>query len=354
MPTDLDKLNANKESIISFIRRNGPSLPVSIARSIESSPLFASAFLSELGAERKVKMSNMKVGSSPLYYLPEQEHLLEKFIDHLNTREKEAFQKLKESKVLEDESLEPVIRVALRSIKDFAIPVKIRINENSKIFWKFFTISDQELKQTLQNQFSNNNQEIPKPKEEATPVSLQTPELKEESKGVDSSQQETKTKQKFESPIEKKQDQIELPKEKEIEETKKEEEEEPEEEQETSEEKEIEQKREAPQPKKIESNFTEKLKEHLESRNIEIISILSEKKKEITAKVRIETPIGKHSFFLLAKDKKKVNENDLTIAIQNAQTKKLSAIVASTGELDKKASAYLDDWHGLVKFEKIK
>jgi len=142
--TDLEQLNRRKEGILSTIRLRGPSLPVQVAKAIQVSPLFASAFLSELKSEDKVKISNMRVGSSPLYYLKGQEHLLENFTMHLNQRENEAFMLLKEKAVLLDEKQEPVVRVAMRAIKDFAVPLKIRIDGESKLFWKHFLVSDED------------------------------------------------------------------------------------------------------------------------------------------------------------------------------------------------------------------
>jgi len=131
-----------KEKIISVLRKNGPSLPVHIAREIESSMLFTSAFLSELAAEKRIKISNMKVGNSPLYFIQGQDPMLEKFSQYLKSREKDAFASLKERKFLEDNEQEPAIRVALREIKDFAVPFK----KEGEIIWRYFTVSEKEFK----------------------------------------------------------------------------------------------------------------------------------------------------------------------------------------------------------------
>ena len=96
MPTqDTSKI---KEKIIFTLRRRGPCLPVHIANEIQTSILFASAFLSELVSEKKIKMSYMKVGSSPIYFIPGQERHLERFSEHLKSKEKEAFLLLRERK----------------------------------------------------------------------------------------------------------------------------------------------------------------------------------------------------------------------------------------------------------------
>ena len=130
-----------KEKILSAIRSEGPSLPVHISKKIEQSTLLTSAFLSELVSEKKLKITYMRVGSSPVYYLPEQKNQIEKYSHYLKSKEREAFDILKEKKIIKDSEQEPAIRVALRNLRDFAIPFK----KNNEIYWRFFTIPEQEI-----------------------------------------------------------------------------------------------------------------------------------------------------------------------------------------------------------------
>lgn len=131
-----------KEKIVGALKRRGPSLPIHIAKEIESNTIFASAFLSELISEKRVRISNMRVGSSPIYYIPGQEPLLERFSQHLKSRERDAFVLLKERKFLKDSRQEPAIRIALREIKDFAIPFR----QDEEIIWRYFTTPETEFK----------------------------------------------------------------------------------------------------------------------------------------------------------------------------------------------------------------
>jgi len=179
-----------KEKILSTLRRNGPSLPVRIARETELSTLFASAFLSELFSEQKIKFSNMKVGSSPIYLLPGQEPMLEKFSEHLKSKEKEAFILLKEKKFLDDEKQEPAIKVALRAIKDFAISFQ----KDEKTFWRFITIPEDE---------------FPEEKKVQEKPEIQKPEVTEQKEKLDifnEKPKEQKAKKKSVKKISKKQD----------------------------------------------------------------------------------------------------------------------------------------------------
>ena len=132
-----------KEKIISILKTRGPCLPVNVAKETGLSILFASAFLSEFISEKKIKISNMKVGNSPLYFIPGQEKMLENFSEYLKSKEKEAFILLKEKKILKDSEQEPAIRVALRAIKDFAIFFK----KNEEIYWRYFTTEETEIKE---------------------------------------------------------------------------------------------------------------------------------------------------------------------------------------------------------------
>ena len=133
-----------KSKMISIVQEKGPCIPVHIAKETGLSILFASAFLSELLAEKRLKMSNMRVGNSPVYFIPEQEPLLENFSNYLKSKEKEAFILLKEKSFLKDSEQHPPIRVALRALKDFAIPFR----RNDEIYWRYFTIPESELKTT--------------------------------------------------------------------------------------------------------------------------------------------------------------------------------------------------------------
>jgi len=151
-----------KEKILFILKNRGPSLPVHVAKETGLSILFASAFLSELISEKKIKISDMKIGSSPVYFLLGQEIMLENFSQYLKSKEKDAFILIKEKKFLKDTEQDPAIRVALRSIKDFAMPFK----KNEEVFWRYFSIPEKEF------------QEKEKPKR----IELQNPKIKEKPK----------------------------------------------------------------------------------------------------------------------------------------------------------------------------
>ncbi|MBS3124545.1 hypothetical protein J4437_08020, partial [Candidatus Woesearchaeota archaeon] len=135
-----------KNRIVEIIKLKGPSLPIQLAKQLNISSLFVSAFLSELAEEKRIKISSLKVGGSPLYFLEGQENQLEKFQQFLNSKEKEAFELLKQSQILRDSEQEPAIRVALRAIKDFAIAFK----KDEEIFWRYILVSESDVKNILE------------------------------------------------------------------------------------------------------------------------------------------------------------------------------------------------------------
>ena len=311
---DTQKLFENKEKIIATIKIKCPSLPIHLARIINQPPLFTSAFLAELLADKRLKISNMKVGSSPLYYIQGQELMLENFVEYLSPIEKEAFSILKQEKVLRDSDLQPVTRVAIRSIPDFAIPVQIRIGEDIILFWRYFQISDNEMHNLINSISTSPRQShLILPSQTSHPQIEQTPSKPQQEQALSTILKDMK-------PIPR-QKQISLQKQK---------------------------------KSSIESVFVSKLKEYLTAKDIEIIEILSEKKKEFMAKVRIDTLFGKQTYYLTAKDKKKITENDLTLALHKSQAEKMPCVVLSPGDLDKKAQEYRKEWHNTIKFEKLK
>ena len=302
MQQRVEEVSRTNDKILATLTSKGPCLPVQIAREIGFSPMFASAFLSELKAGDKVKLSNMRVGSSPLYYLPGQENLLEKFSGYLNQREKEAFFLLKEKRVLSDNEQPPVMRVALRAIKDFAHPVKIRAGSESKLYWRYFELAEEEVVRFV--------------REGAPTVSVKPKE-------VEKKKEEVRNEKGPRAEVEKALMEEERP----LAEIRK---------------------------RKVEqSEFVISVKDYLSAKEIEVLEVISEKKREFEAKVRIDTLLGKQEFYLVAKEKKSVNENDFAMALQKAQGKKMPALVMATGEMNKKGREHFEEWGNLVKWEKL-
>lgn len=307
-----------RNKILSTLRSRGPSLPVHIAKATELSMLFASAFLSELLSEKKIKISNMKVGSSPIYFLPGQEHSLENFSQYLTSKEKEAFILLKEKNILEDKNQEPAIRIALRAIKDFAIPFKT----NEKIFWRYFKVPATELKiekeiikepeakpinppqiisQDIQKNIDKPLKEIP---EENKEIKKQTKPKEEQKLNIfDNPKPIIKKKKQKKKTAKKKQD----------------------------------------------NKFFNKVKGFLLEKNIEILDIESFNKTDLILRIKDKDK----EQLLIAYNKKRINEADIIKAHKRALESNLNYILLSLGEPFKKLSNLIGALRDLERIEKI-
>ncbi len=131
-----------RDATVDFIRLRGPSLPAQLAKHLGSNTLLASAVLSELAGKGKVKISKMKVGGSPLCFTPGQEEQLLKFLESLDEKDRRTVWLLQERKVLRDTDMDPLVRVSLRQIKDFAVQLHVTIGNQTEIFWKYFAVPE--------------------------------------------------------------------------------------------------------------------------------------------------------------------------------------------------------------------
>ncbi|MBU0957907.1 MAG: hypothetical protein KKF56_03820 [Nanoarchaeota archaeon] len=341
-----NKFQDKKGKILEILKTRGPCLPVHVANETGLSMLFSSAFLSELLGDKQITISNLKVGGSPLYYIPHHKSQLENFTKHLEEKEQEAFQKLKEKQVLNDESQIPPIRVALRNIKDFAYSLE----HKGKLYWRIYSIDENKAKEIIEKAKERINTEEKKPTPSSTTILTpsQTPsesptepqkEIIQEKKPEEKQsiiQEIPRQKPQFEKPLQ----QI-IPEKPKIEST-------PEEK--VTEEKEPEK---PPTPKIQEKNFVKDIIELLQKEDLELLEETISKKREYQGKIRINSDIGKIEYLIIAKDKKKITENDFAVAMQKSTSEKLPVLFISPGEVVKKAGLFLSEWKNLLKFKKI-
>ena len=332
-----------KKKILAFLDQHGPSLPVPIAKHVALQPMFASAILSELLNEKRVKTSSMKVGTSPLYLIPGQEHRLDFFTENLGGVEKEAYLKLKDNKFLEDSSQEPRIRVALRGLKDFAIPTQIK----DKLYWKYFTVSNEKLRESMRDEgeivmgervvgqqiWEDIKKEVPQnhPTESVKQTEKESDEVLVETheKIVNILTKESENRErKIENILEKE------PK------------------SEISESKPVEEKKTPQKIKKMSEKeiFLEQATRILQSKNIELLEIIQFDKKQILAKARVNVD---KSCILLFIDKKRPDEKDMLKAFKKSQEYKLPYYIFTQTQPQKKLKDTADLYKALLGFGSI-
>jgi hypothetical protein len=259
----------------------------------------------------------MRVGGTPIYFLPGQEQELEKFSIHLPHKEREALNLLKQKRFLKDSEQEPAIRVALRSIRDFSFPFK----KGEDLYWRHISVPE--------NEIFEQKIEV---KEEVK----EKEEKKEIEKEVKEQKVETKPEEKKEKPRKERKPR----QKKEVKEVK-------------------EQKLEIfDKPLKTEkliekSDFIKNIEKFLERNSIKIIREIELKKREYYAIVETENKLGVQGFLCIAKDKRNVNENDLRIGLEKAREMKSPLLFIAPGSLNKKGAAYIEEMKNLVKFISI-
>ncbi|MBS3105590.1 hypothetical protein J4234_05000 [Candidatus Woesearchaeota archaeon] len=296
----MEKALETRERIVEIVKQKGPVLPVHISKEIGSDILMASAHLAELTASKRLKISTIKVGGSPLYYLQGQEEMLQKFIGSMNDKEKKAFDLLSQSKILRDAEQEPVVRVALREIKDFAIPLNVTHNNNKEMFWKWYLANNEEAEGLIKQKL----QILEKPIERK--VEQETIKRQEE-KPIQLTQKQTKEKT-----------------------TKK------------------------YKPRDKEDNFLKDIMRFFEKNRINVISSeIIKRDSEIDFLVELPSVVGNLQYYCKARNKKKISDSDLSNAYVKGQFKKLPVIVLSPGELSSKAQEILAKELNNITFKKI-
>lgn len=295
-------IQEKKRKILEFLESNGPSLPVQVARAIQMDPVFASAILSELIASKQIKTSYMRIGSSPLYLIPGQEKRLEEKSENLKSIEKEAQESLKSEKILYDEDCAPATRVALRNIKDFAIPFKFK----DKITWKYAFTPKEEVDKILFPKESSKEEEPEVPKAwEAKRKEIN--DAKEESKKIENIPKEKPTQEKEHK------------------------------------------KKESKETPYVPKTFLEKIEKFLEKQNTAIIAIEEVDKKKVTAIIKLQDSKA----MLFAFNKIRINEAELIKCYKIAEKKNLPYKIITNGEPTKKLSDTIQAYQNLLKMEKL-
>jgi hypothetical protein len=293
-----------REKILSFLGQNGPSVPTAIAKQLEGDSFFASAYLSEMKEQGKIKISSLKMGGSPLYYIPGQEEMLQNFSDNLNEKEKRIYDMLREKKILRDSSLVPVFRAAIRMIKDFAVPLTVDVNGNKELFWKWSLLANNEAGEIVRKLLGIKKEE-PKPAKVEGKTEVRKEEIKE----------------KIEEKKEEREEKIEEAAEEEV--------------------------------KEAARAFIDEVREYFSRNNIKIIDEKIIRKTEMEFIVEVPSPVGQLKYYVKAKSKKRLNDGDLSSVFIQAQSRRMPALFLGKGELTKKAMEMLENEFKGMRYNKI-
>ncbi|MDO8480312.1 MAG: hypothetical protein Q7S65_00685 [Nanoarchaeota archaeon] len=315
----------SREKIRAFLELKGPSLPYAVSKEMGLSVTFASAYLAEMSDRGMVRISNIKVGGgSPVYYLPGQEAQLQSYANNLGEKQKRVYDLLKEKQVLQDRALEPVMRAAIRDIKDFAVKCEAKNGEAIEIFWKWYLLQDEEAKKLTAQLLGVEEKKQPSAAQPKVERPTETPREKVSRP----TQPQQKTLQTQEARVQRPSNppsiQAQIQKEIVI---------------------------EKPQEKTEKHKASELYREVLQFFQNKGITVIEEnvlRKTEMDFIVRIPSPAGDLRYFVKAKGKKSISDGDLSSLFFQAQSKRLPALFLSKGDLTKKAKEMLDkEFHGM-------
>ncbi len=313
----------DQDRILQYIGSIGPTTPSKIAKVINTDTLLASAHLSDLASQKKVKISSVKIGGTPLYYLPGQEERLYQFAQgNINPKDHEVLEMLKVQRVLREVELELLPRVALRGLKDFAIPFNVTIGGQTELFWKFYLVSEAERDQMVKQMLTPVEE-----KREEGRVELPMSEAQGAAAGVQEEVTFGVTQIGLGGEhIEKQRSLVEQ-------------------EGEIRGYSEKVGQRAKPKRKRVvvAETFLEDIEDHFKKLKIIIEQKETVKKNgELNLFVKVPSVVGTIRYFCKAKNKSKCDEKDLSLAYMEAQIKKLPLLFLYTDELAKKAQEMLD------------
>tara|TARA_Y100000310_G_scaffold211572_1_gene212313 strand:- start:319 stop:1191 length:873 start_codon:yes stop_codon:yes gene_type:complete len=274
-----------KTDALNFIRREGPIQPSQLASELNTNILFASAILSELVSNKHSKITSVKKGGSPFYYIKGQEPKLESLQEFLGGKPKEAFELLRGKKIIRDKSSEPWQRVAFKELKDFAVPLNVGLGGEYELFWKWYLTTNDEAKEIIKDIIKPSKKKVVK---------------KEVEKKIEKPMKEA-VKEKLTRPVPQ----------------------------------EISQELDGV-PDIVNSFFS----------SIQIYVISQEtirKNKEMNFVGDVPSNLGNLRYFVKFKDKKTVSDADLISASDQANANKLPLLFISPGKSTRKAEKYLND-----------
>ena len=97
---------AMNEKILDFVKLRGPILQNQARKHFKIDSTFVGAYLSQLVSQKKLKLTELKVGTSPVYYADGQEVKLQGFSKYLNEKDrKETLQFLDKHKEFIDSNI---------------------------------------------------------------------------------------------------------------------------------------------------------------------------------------------------------------------------------------------------------
>lgn len=316
MPDFLQKPKPNldyREKILALAQVT-PVQPQGVAKALNTNSILASAMLSELAEKGSLAVSHLKVGSSPLYYLPSDVSKLLNYVHVLNEKDQQTLKKLQDELVLRDTSLDPLQRVSVRGLKDFTRQITVKHNESQELFWKYFLVEDKVAEEVIKKTIEPIQPISPTPAPSLPPTpSPVLPVLPHSPKQETAEKKPLKQKK-----LKEKTEEAHLI-------------------------------AQLPISPALSDSFSKNLSSYFSKKSISILHEESVKKNsENDYVLSIPTPVGKVTYYCKATNRKKISDADISRAFVQGQLKKLPVLFLHTGEFTPKAKNVLKELQGVT------
>jgi hypothetical protein len=280
-------LNEKEQRIVDMVTTGGPILPIIVSKGLGVETYLAGAMLSSLVKNGHLKISQKKIGSSPLYYKGGQERKVQEMLyKELNDLEQKALERVRNLKVATDSELYPQERFLLRSMADFVTLLTVKQGEQEIGIWKHNSVSEQELNELLKVKLT-----APPKEEQKLPEKLPEPAKPEEHLKL------------VEAP----------PKQRTVH-------------------------RKPKQP----SEFVNRAKQYLKDIKAEIIEEKPVKRDEHFFTIELQTVLGRQNFLVKAKGKKAVSESEISQFYLECMNAKKPGLLLVPSEISKKVESFAE------------
>lgn len=306
-----EAMTLSKESVYEVMKTKGLAIPRDIMKILGGDTFLIGALLSQLKDSKKILVTHTKIGGTPVYYIPEKRERLQELYKYLHEKEKKSFDLLKDKKILKDSKVDPITRVTLNNIKDFAKPLEVNLGDRKEIFWKWYLLSNEEAAERIKSMvFSSIKDKTPNEKlkttSEKNPDRVEyppkkIPENNITNKGQDYNSDKIHTQKKLSENTPK------------------------------------------PILEPSGDEFHSDLLKYFKKSDIEVVSTdIIRKGKEIDYVVKLPSAAGILTYYCKAMKKKRCTDGDLSKAYVKGEVKKLPVLFITPGVLTKRAKDQLD------------
>ncbi len=295
-------MRITQEDVLKAVRELGPVVANKIKQRLnQPDSMMVNIYLSDLAREGKVRMTHVQLGSSSFAYTPEHIPKLEALIDNHNEKDRRVAHRLKQEKVMRASEQDPLTRVALQNIKDFAKPVQVKTSQGEETFYRWYMLSAEQAQTHIRELLGVAEPKTPVVEEAVTPPQEAPARPVEQRIAPEpvTPQQQEPVKKAVDKPKEQQQPLTKI---------------------------------------EAESDFAKQLLAYFKEKRI-VASKFEEVRKnsEIDAIIQLPTSVGNIKYYCKAKSKKSSNDGDLAAAILTAKSKMLPALYITTGTVTKKA-----------------